>query len=69
MPTYQYHCEKCSMLWETFQSIKENIEDPPTHCDRCDPDEEEEGTLYKYLGNCKPSFVLRGEGFHSPGWK
>ena len=68
MPNYQYHCSGCDMLWETFQSIEENIADPPTHCDNCDPDEERPGTIYKYFGNCRPAFDLKGDGFFKPGW-
>tara|TARA_R110000824_G_scaffold334090_1_gene520640 strand:- start:1353 stop:1526 length:174 start_codon:yes stop_codon:yes gene_type:complete len=56
------------MLWEINQTIQENIDDPPTHCDTCDPDEEQSGTIYKFLGNCKPAFDLKGDGFFKPGW-
>jgi predicted nucleic acid-binding Zn ribbon protein len=69
MPNYQYHCSGCDMLWETFQTIDENIADPPTHCAKCDPDEERPGTIYKYLGNSRPAFNLKGDGFYKPGWQ
>jgi predicted nucleic acid-binding Zn ribbon protein len=68
MPTYQYHCSGCDMLWEITQSIQENIDYPPTHCEKCDPDEKDPGTIYKFLGNCKPAFDLKGDGFFKPGW-
>ena len=68
MPNYQYHCAGCDILWEVFQTIDENKADPPTHCQKCDPEEKEEGTIYKYFGNCRPAFDLKGDGFYKPGW-
>jgi putative FmdB family regulatory protein len=68
MPIYDYECSACETVWETMQSIDENIEDPPTHCMKCDPEEVEKGTLYRYFGNTRPAFDLRGEGFSKPGW-
>jgi len=44
------------MLWEIFQRIDENIESPPTHCEKCGPEKKEEGTIYKYFGNVRPAF-------------
>lgn len=69
MPTYEYYCKKCDAQFEIFQSIPENIEEPPTHCPKCDPEITQEGTLTKYFGNCRPAFNLKGDGFFSPGWK
>lgn len=49
-------------------SMTEDKEEPPTHCPKCDPEEIEEGTLYKYFGNMRPAFNLRGSGWFKPGW-
>ncbi len=72
MPIYQYQCKKCETIFETLATMTEDYEDPATHCPKCDPDHKnEEGTLFKYLGNCRPAFTLtpgRG-GFHKPGWQ
>jgi len=37
MPTYDYECSSCETNYSTFQNIQENIDDPPTHCPKCDP--------------------------------
>lgn len=62
MPTYDYQCSSCQTYYSTFQSIQENIDDPPTHCPDCDPDFEREGTLYRYFGYARPAFRVNGEG-------
>jgi|TARA_E500000305_G_C4010323_1_gene232366 putative FmdB family regulatory protein len=73
MPIYQYQCKKCESIFETLATMTEDYEDPATHCPKCDPDHEnEEGTLFKYLGNCRPAFNLKGgegRGFFKPGWQ
>ncbi len=68
MPIYQYQCSSCETIFETFESMTENAENPTPHCPHCDPDFERPTTMFKYLGNCKPSFVITGGGVHSPGW-
>jgi len=58
MPTYEYQCEKCGLIFEEFQSISEK---PLTHCrkDGCD------GTV-KRLISPEPVFCLRVPDFTSP---
>jgi putative FmdB family regulatory protein len=69
MPIYQYQCSACETIFETLATMTEDYEDPATHCPKCDPDhEKEEGTLFKYLGNCRPSFKIEGKGVYNPGW-
>jgi predicted nucleic acid-binding Zn ribbon protein len=48
--------------------MTEDYNDPATHCPKCDPEEEGDGTLFKYLGNSRPSFNLKGKGFFKEGW-
>lgn len=69
MPLYEYECSSCGAGFETFQSISENLEDPPTHCPNCDPDEKEPGTLFKFLGHCRPALNIQGEGVFRRGWQ
>ena len=70
MPIYQYACTECKTIFETFVTMTEDYNDPQTHCPKCDPEAEEEGTLYKYLGNCRPAFDLKHGcgGYDKPGW-
>jgi len=62
MPTYDYGCSACETKFSTFQSIQENIDNPPTHCPDCDPEMEKGGTLYRYFGYARPGFKVNGEG-------
>jgi putative FmdB family regulatory protein len=71
MPIYQYQCSSCDMMFETLETMTENYERPTPHCPKCDPEEKEDTTMFKYLGNCRPAFNLkegRG-GFNRPGWQ
>ena len=70
MPFYEYACSKCETIFETMATMTEDYENPPTHCPKCDPEENEEGTLFKYLGNCRPAFKLDPGcgGYYKPGW-
>jgi putative FmdB family regulatory protein len=67
MPFYEYHCSSCDMVWETQASMTEDYENPPKHCPKCDPKEDGEGTLTKYMGNCTPKFNLKGDGWFKGG--
>ena len=72
MPLYEYKCSACEVIFECFESMTENFENPPTHCPKCDPEEVKKGTLARYMGNCRPAFNLKGpegRGFHKPGWQ
>lgn len=67
MPVYNWHCKKCDMLFEIFQSMTERDEDPPTHCPECDPEELEEGTIHQvHLKGNLPKFRITGEGAYYP---
>jgi len=68
MPLYEYQCSACETIWETMATMTEDYNDPATHCPNCDPEEERDGTLFKYLGNSRPSFNLKGKGFFKEGW-
>ena len=67
MPIYQYQCSACEGIFELFETMTENYENPVPHCPKCDPDEEHETTMFKYLGNCRPSFMIEGPGVYNPG--
>jgi len=65
MPVYNWHCTKCDMVFEIFQSMTERDEEPPSHCPDCDPDIQEEGTLHQvHFADSLPKFKIRGGGFH-----
>ena len=70
MPVYQYQCSSCETMFETFESISENLENGDPHCPKCDPEGENDPTCFKYLGNCRPAFDLKpgSGGFYKPGW-
>jgi len=69
MPLYEYHCSSCEALYECFETVQENLESPTPHCSKCDPEAERETTLYKFLGNCRPAYNLKGTGLFRPGWQ
>jgi putative FmdB family regulatory protein len=56
MPTYEYQCEKCGMIFEEFQSISAQ---PLTKCknESCD------GTV-KRLFSPGAGFLFKGSGFY-----
>ena len=68
MPAYNWHCTKCDMVFEIFQTMTERDEEPPTHCPECDPDIlEEEGTLHQvHFSGSLPKFKITGEGAFYP---
>lgn len=68
MPLYEYQCSSCELVFETFESMTENAELPVPHCPKCDPEQQNETTMYRYMGRCAPSFKITGDGVHSPGW-
>ena len=68
MPLYEYECTDCSGRFETFESMTENAEMPIPHCPKCDPEQKEETTMFRYMGGCAPSFKIDGDGVYSPGW-
>ena len=67
MPFYNWHCTKCDMVFEVFQTMTERDQDPPTHCETCDPERVEEGTLRQdHFKGSLPKFRVRGEGAYYP---
>jgi putative FmdB family regulatory protein len=61
MPTYEYQCDKCGMIFEEFQSISAA---PLTKCknDSCD------GTV-KRLFSPGAGFLFKGSGFYSTDYR
>jgi putative FmdB family regulatory protein len=61
MPTYEYECEKCGLLFEEFQSI---MEPPLTICkkDGC-------GGHVKRLISSGAGFLFKGNGFYSTDYR
>ena len=55
MPTYEYQCEACKHLLETFQSIKD---DPLTTCPNCNSE------TMKRLISAGGGFTLKGGGWY-----
>ena len=54
MPTYEYECEKCEIIFEKFQSMKD---DPIKNCPECD------GTVRRLIG-AGAGFIFKGSGFY-----
>ena len=72
MPLYEYQCSSCEVIFECFETMSENAESGDPNCPKCDPDASGAPTCFKYLGNCRPAFNLKGpegRGFHRPGWQ
>jgi putative FmdB family regulatory protein len=57
MPIYEYECDTCSIITESFQSISD---DPLTSCPKCD------GALKKLIS--PSSFQLKGGGWYADGY-
>ena len=68
MPVYNWHCTKCDMVFEIFQTMTERDEEPPEYCPDCDPDiKEEKGTLEQvHFKGSLPKFKVTGEGAFYP---
>ena len=54
MPTYEYKCNECELLFERFQSIKA---DPLTECDEC-------GGAVERLISAGGGLLFKGSGFY-----
>jgi putative FmdB family regulatory protein len=61
MPTYEYQCEKCGMIFEEFQSISAP---PLIQCknDAC-------GGTVKRLFSPGAGFLFKGSGFYSTDYR
>tara|TARA_A100001515_G_scaffold16109_2_gene11876 strand:- start:1913 stop:2128 length:216 start_codon:yes stop_codon:yes gene_type:complete len=67
MPFYNWHCTKCDMVFEIFQTMTERDQEPPTHCEDCDPQLKEEGTLRQvHFKGSLPKFKVKGDGAYYP---
>ena len=55
MPTYEYQCQSCKRIHETFQTITAK---PLTKCPRC-----KTGKLKRLLGSGS-GFLFKGSGFY-----
>ena len=62
MPSYHYEWSSCELLFELFESISENIERGIPTCPSCDPEGENETTMFRFMGNCRPAFQVKGDG-------
>ena len=49
MPLYEYECTDCSGRFETFESMTENASMPTPNCPKCDPEQENETTMFRYM--------------------
>ena len=68
MPTYDYQCSSCDVIFQCFESMTENANNPTVpHCPTCDPDMDNDPTLYRYFGNSRPAFRIEGGGVYNPG--
>lgn len=69
MPLYTYECSKCEKHFEEFASMKEYNSNDLPHCPNCDPEAEEETTLFRFMGNVNPSFQVKGDGAYDTRMK
>ncbi|MCX7833102.1 MAG: zinc ribbon domain-containing protein [Ignavibacteria bacterium] len=60
MPTYEYQCNNCGYIFETFQSIKEL---PLKKCPRCNKD------TVKRLISGGAGLIFKGTGFYLTDYK
>ena len=61
MPTYEYQCEKCGLVFEEFQSI---TAEPLTKCRKegCD------GTIRRLISS-GAGFIFKGSGFYTTDYR
>jgi hypothetical protein len=45
-----------------------NSNDLP-HCPNCDPEAKEETTLFRFMGNVRPAFQVKGDGAYDTRMK
>ena len=61
MPTYEYECEKCGLVFEEYQRI---TEDPLTTCKKPDC-----GGAVRRLISAGAGFLFKGSGFYSTDYR
>ncbi len=59
MPTYEYECQKCSYLFEKFQSI---TAEPLKRCPKC------RGKVKRLLGT-GAGIIFKGSGFYQTDYR
>jgi putative FmdB family regulatory protein len=69
MPLYTYECSSCGGHFEEFASMSEYDPNNMPHCPRCDPECKEEPTLFRYMGDVRPAFQVKGEGAYDTRMK
>jgi|TARA_R110002020_G_scaffold1459_1_gene6559 hypothetical protein len=67
VPTYDYQCSACEATYELFESYEEHVQFGIPTCMKCDPDDENPTTMYRYFGNNNPTFKIGGKGVFKPG--
>jgi putative FmdB family regulatory protein len=67
MPTYDYQCEKCNQIFETFQSMKD---DAYTVCPKqlCRLEAWGEGKVKRLLGT-GAGLIFKGSGFYTTDYR
>ena len=61
MPTYEYECEKCGLIFEEYQSISDK---PLTKCKKPDCDGQ-----VKRLISAGAGFLFKGNGFYGTDYR
>ena len=61
MPTYEYECEKCGLIFEEYQSISDK---PLTKCKKPDCDGQ-----VKRLISAGAGFLFKGKGFYGTDYR
>jgi putative FmdB family regulatory protein len=61
MPTYEYECEKCGLIFEEYQSISDQ---PLAKCKKPDC-----GGVVKRLISPGAGFLFKGSGFYSTDYR
>jgi putative FmdB family regulatory protein len=69
MPTYEYHCKKCGIVFETFQGIAEKALEKCTN-DVCPLEDAEKGTgEVERLISAGAGLMFKGSGFYITDYK
>jgi putative FmdB family regulatory protein len=69
MPIYTYQCEQCEKYFELFETMSEHAEMPTPHCPSCDPEGEKDSTMFRFMGDVRPAFQVKGDGAYDTRMK
>ena len=69
MPIYQYECSACEGQFELFETMTEYKERGIPNCPECDPEGENETTMFRFMGTCRPAFQVKGDGAYDTRMK